>query len=198
MRSSRPPRSLSPAIPSATFRTPSRRPASARAGKAVAMLAAVLCATFALVLIAPRLLGLTPFAVLSGSMEPTYPVGSLIYVQNAEGAQVQEGDAVTFVADERGTVATHRVVAVDGAAGLLRTQGDANAVPDGQPVPFANVIGRPVVCIPGVGYAVSWLTQPPGSFLAVGCVVVLFAWAFAPLARRGGTGRKSETKGTTR
>lgn len=33
-----------------------------------------------------RLVGLTPFAVLSASMEPQYPVGSLIYVQDAVSA----------------------------------------------------------------------------------------------------------------
>lgn len=36
--------------------------------------------TFAGILLMPRLFGYAPYAVLSGSMEPEYPVGSLIYV----------------------------------------------------------------------------------------------------------------------
>lgn len=96
-------------------------------------IAAVFCVALALALVAPRLLGYTPFAVLSGSMEPAYPVGSLIYVQPVEASSLRVGDAVTFVANDQGTVATHRVIDVDGDSALLRTQGDANVAPTETP-----------------------------------------------------------------
>ena len=60
-----------------------------------------------------RVLGLTPYAVLSGSMEPTYHVGSLIYVKKTDPADVQVGDPITFVVNEDLMVATHRVVDVE-------------------------------------------------------------------------------------
>ena len=41
-----------------------------------------------------RLVGLTPYAVLSGSMEPELPVGSLIYVRETDPATIQAGDTV--------------------------------------------------------------------------------------------------------
>ncbi len=185
---------------------------SARGVRLTGGIAAVFCVALALALVAPRLLGYTPFAVLSGSMEPAHPVGSLIYVQPVEASSLRVGDAVTFVANDQGTVATHRVIDVDGDSALLRTQGDANVAPDGDPVPFANVIGRPIACIPGAGYVVSWMTRPPGSLVIAAAAAALAVWAFVPLRRRGskgagraspggrvrrGTGKKrSETKGT--
>ena len=64
----------------------------------------------AIALVGVRLVGLTPYAVLSGSMEPTYHVGSLIYVRDVAPEDVQVGDALTFVVNEDLLVATHRVV----------------------------------------------------------------------------------------
>ena len=60
-----------------------------------------------------RVLGLTPYAVLSGSMEPSYPVGSLIYVKKMQPADVRVGDVITFVVNDELLVATHRVVDVE-------------------------------------------------------------------------------------
>ena len=125
-----------------------------------------------------RLLGLTPFAVLSGSMEPLYPVGSLIYVQETDPAQIEPGDAVTFTKGS-GVVATHQAYEVDAASQLIRTQGIANINADGsvmkdaEPVPFANVIGVPVACIPLLGYVNSFVTSPGGSFVVIAAAVVL-------------------------
>jgi len=64
----------------------------------------------AIALVGVRLIGLTPFAVLSGSMEPTYHVGSLIYVKDVEPEDVEIGMPITFVVNEDLLVATHRVV----------------------------------------------------------------------------------------
>lgn len=77
-----------------------------------------------------RLVGLTPFAVLSASLEPQYPVGSLIYVQDVDPADIQPGDAVTFE-NGAGQVATHQAYEVDADAQLIRTQGINNKAADG-------------------------------------------------------------------
>ena len=60
-----------------------------------------------------RVVGLTPYAVLSGSMEPAYRVGSLIYVRKVDPAEVRVGDPITFVVNDDLMVATHRVVDVE-------------------------------------------------------------------------------------
>lgn len=67
----------------------------------------------AIALVGVRLVGLTPYAVLSGSMEPTYHVGSLIYVRNIEPKDIQVGMPLTFVVNEDLLVATHRVVNIE-------------------------------------------------------------------------------------
>ena len=65
----------------------------------------------AVALVGVRLAGIRTFTVLSGSMEPTYHVGSLIYVNKVDSAAIRPGQVITFMLDEN-TVATHRVVEV--------------------------------------------------------------------------------------
>ena len=67
----------------------------------------------AIALVGVRVIGLTPFAVLSGSMEPTYHVGALIYVKDTEPGEIKVGDPITFVVNEDLLVATHRVVDIE-------------------------------------------------------------------------------------
>lgn len=64
----------------------------------------------AVLLVGVRLVGLTPFTVLSGSMEPAYHVGSLIYVMETDPAKIEVGDPITYVVNEDLLVSTHRVV----------------------------------------------------------------------------------------
>ena len=64
----------------------------------------------AVLLVGVRVVGLTPYAVLSGSMEPTYHVGALIYVKDVAPADITVGMPITFVVNEDLLLATHRVV----------------------------------------------------------------------------------------
>ena len=85
----------------------------------------------AVALVGVRLAGIRTFTVLSGSMEPTYHVGSLIYVKKVDPTTIRPGQVITFMLDEN-TVATHRVVEVvpdedDPSTLRFRTKGDANA-----------------------------------------------------------------------
>ena len=65
----------------------------------------------AIALAGVRLVGIQPYTVLSGSMEPTYHVGSLIYVKKIDPADIEPGTPITFMLSED-TIATHRVVEV--------------------------------------------------------------------------------------
>lgn len=127
-----------------------------------------------------RLAGLTPYAVLSGSMEPLYPVGSLIYVQDVDPVTIQPGDSVTFEKGD-GVVATHQAYEVDADAQEIRTQGIANINTDGsvmhdaEPVSFSSVIGVPVACVPLLGYVNSFVTSTVGTFVVVAGAVVAVA-----------------------
>ncbi len=128
---------------------------------------------FTIFTVGVRLLHITPYAVLSGSMEPTYSVGELIYVKDMEPEQIKEGDPITFVLNANKQIATHRVVQVDEVNKSFITKGDANEKIDGQPVLYENLIGKPIFHIPYMGYFVNWLQSKQGIIIA-SCAIVAY------------------------
>ena len=98
----------------------------------------------------PRLLGYEMYQVLSGSMEPAIPVGSVIYVKQSVPEEIQAGEIIAFFREE-GDVVTHRVVDNHTVERELITKGDANEIQDFQPVPYNALIGRVERHIPVVG-----------------------------------------------
>lgn len=134
----------------------------------------------AIALVGVRLIGFRPFVVLSGSMEPTFHVGSLIYVKQVPPEEIKVGDPITFVLDENLTVATHRVVDIDEENMTFTTKGDANEYEDGNPVYFKNLIGKAVFTIPKIGYFVNYVQNPPGKYLALAAGALIILLAFLP------------------
>ncbi len=127
----------------------------------------------ALMMLGTRPFGYTPYVILSGSMEPAYPTGSLIYVQKTDPLEVKIGDPITFVLNEDLVVATHRVVSIDLDNQRFTTKGDANDNIDSSPVLFKNLIGVPRFQISKLGYAVHAVSTPPGKYYALGGVALL-------------------------
>ncbi|OQB24255.1 MAG: Signal peptidase I W [Firmicutes bacterium ADurb.Bin182] len=134
----------------------------------------------AVLLVGVRLIGLRPFTVLSGSMEPAYHVGSLIYVKEVDPETVNAGDPITFVLNADLVVATHRVVRVDKENSHFYTKGDANAGEDAAPVHFKNLIGKPVFTIPYLGYLANFLETKQGRIIAVTAIAALLVLVFLP------------------
>lgn len=142
----------------------------------------VLAAVF---LMGSRLLGYRVFNIVSGSMEPVYHVGDLIYVQEVDPNTVQPGDVITFVLNEDLVVATHRVVRIDAEKQRFYTKGDANETEDGGSVHFKNLIGVPKFKIPGLGHVSDFIQKAPGLYITIAAVAVLLLLAFLPdLARK--------------
>ena len=138
----------------------------------------------ALLLVGARLFGLQVFTVLSGSMEPTYHTGSLIYVKKVDPYTIQNGQVITFMLDED-TIATHRVVGIvpdeeDASVIRFRTKGDANETEDGGLVHYKNVIGTPVFTIPYLGFVANYIQHPPGMYVAIAAGAVLLMLTFLP------------------
>ena len=136
----------------------------------------------AVLLLGGRLLGWQVFTVVSGSMEPVYHVGDLLYVRPTDPADLQPGDVITFVMNEQLVVGTHRIVEVEDTGERLYfyTKGDANAAMDAAPVAQENVLGTPVFSIPLLGYVVAFVQQPPGSYVAVAVGAVLLVLVLLP------------------
>ena len=144
----------------------------------------VVVVLLALMLAGPRVIGMQVFTVLSGSMEPTYHTGSLIYVKDVDPFKLESGDVITFMLDED-TVATHRIVEVvpdeeDASTVRFRTKGDANNAEDGSLVHYKNVLGSPVFTIPKMGYFANFIQNPPGMYLAISAGAVLLMMVFLP------------------
>ena len=144
----------------------------------------VLIVILAILLAGVRLVGLKPFVVLSGSMEPEYPTGSLIYVKKVDPFTLKEKDVITFMLN-KDTVATHRVVGIvpddeDPAVIRFRTKGDANDFEDGTLVHYRNVIGTPVLAIPLLGYFSNYISHPPGIFIAIMGLAIVLLLMFVP------------------
>lgn len=121
--------------------------------------------------------GLQSFTVLSGSMSPTIPTGSIVYTQKAD--RVERGDIITF--KRKSINVTHRVIDItdkDGksVSGLVsplpgapmpkeifyKTKGDANNTVDSDLVSQNDIIGKTFVNIPAIGRLTSFLKTIPG------------------------------------
>ena len=146
--------------------------------------AVVLAVLLAVLLAGARLLGLQVYTVLSGSMEPNYHVGSIIYVKDVDPATLQEGDAISFMISEN-TVATHRIIEVlpdenDPKVIRFRTKGDNNDIPDTNPVHCNNVLGKVVGTIPFLGYVSDFIQNPPGTYITLALAAIMVLAVFVP------------------
>ena len=138
----------------------------------------------AVALVGVRLIGLDVYVVLSGSMEPTYHVGSLIYIKDVNYKELKAGDPITYMLNEN-TVVTHRIIEVlvdENDPDTIRyfTKGDANDMPDGTSVHYKNIIGKPVFTIPYLGYISNYIQNPPGTYVALAAGAVLVILVFLP------------------
>ena len=146
--------------------------AKALSAVATALLLAVMAV--ALPFSVPKLFGYQIYNVLTQSMEPAIPVGSAIYVKRCDPQALEQGDIITFrLSEATGLVETHRVVENDTQARQLITKGDANALPDVNPVSYERVVGKVVICIPVLGTVSEMLHSGPG----VTACVAIFALA---------------------
>ncbi|MFD1814524.1 hypothetical protein [Rhodococcus gannanensis] len=131
------------------------------------------------------LFGIKPLVFRSGSMSPDIPTGALALSKAMPAADLAVGDVVS-VENEQGTRITHRiqdVVAADGAGAVLILKGDANKDADITPYTVTEA-DRVFASVPGLGYAVSWLSSPTAIFLGGAFVGGLMVLAFGPASKR--------------
>ena len=120
----------------------------------------------------PRFAGIEQYVVISGSMEPAIPVGSMVYSAQTDPSTLEAGDIIVFYNNEAGsTPVTHRVVENHVADGEIITKGDANEQNDMSPVIYSNVLGKLVLHVPMLGYIAAPLGTMTGK-IAMGCVIL--------------------------
>ena len=151
-----------------------------------------------LVLAAPRLAGIKTYVVISGSMEPAIPVGSMVYSKEVDPATLETGDVIVFYssnslqgAESTGEMIpiTHRVVENDTTAGEITTKGDANEQSDMSKVTYINVEGKVIFHIPYLGHMAAPLATTMGKIALA--MIVLAGYL---LAEVGSSGRRNKQK----
>ena len=148
------------------------------------------------VLVAIRIFGIKTYVVLSGSMEDVYPTGSMIYVSEVDYKTLAVGDTITYRLNET-TVATHRIFEIVPSADdpdnfRFRTKGDENEEPDGGFLSPSDVIGKPFLAIPYLGYIVNYIQHPPGVYIMVTVCAVALIFAFLPTGKNDSDGSDKE------
>lgn len=117
------------------------------------------------------------YTVVSGSMEPAIPVGSLVYVEGMEPEDVAVDDVIAFYGGrDANAIITHRVVENRVIMGEFITKGDANQTNDMNPVNYNEFIGKVEWSVPEVGVIAQILTSREGKIAAasmIGLAVVL-------------------------
>ena len=104
--------------------------------------------------------------VQSGSMEPAIKTGGIVVIAPTKNYRV--GDVVTYGRDTRGKIpVTHRIIE-DAGRGYYVTKGDANQNTDPKTVAERNIIGKVVLSIPYLGYAIQFARTPLGFILLIG------------------------------
>lgn len=144
----------------------------------------IIVVILAILLAGARLIGLQVYTVLSGSMEPNYHVGAIIYTKQVDPATLKVGDAISFLIRED-TVATHRIIEVipdenDPTVFRFRTKGDNNDIEDANPVHCNNVLGKVVGTIPLLGYVSNFVQNPPGTYITMGGMMLMILAVFLP------------------
>lgn len=129
-----------------------------------------------------RLFGFEVYGVLTGSMEPEYPTGSLIYVKDIDTSSLEVGDTISFKLSEN-VIATHRIIELvpdenNPSITRYRTKGDANSVADSSLVEVEQIIGKVVFCLPKMGYFLNYIQSPTGITTTVIVSILLVLLVF--------------------
>ena len=144
-------------------------------------LLALMVALAAAVIVIPALFGGVPLTVLTGSMEPTLPPGTLVVVRPTPVQDIRVGNVVTYqIRSGEAAVVSHRVlsrsVSTDGTTTFI-TKGDNNDSPDANPVTPAQIKGTVWYSVPLLGYVNDAVNGPGRAWVTPGLAAVLFAYS---------------------
>ena len=150
----------------------------------------------ALAIVIPAVVGGTALTVLTQSMEPKLPPGTLIIIRPTPINDIKIGDVLTYqIKPNEPEVVSHRVISrsVDtmGRTTFI-TKGDNNDLPDSPAVQAAQIKGTLWYSIPWLGY-VNNLVGGQGRTLVIPlAAVALFVYAGYMVASSVASSRKKK------
>lgn len=131
------------------------------------------------ILCVPKIMGMETLAVISGSMEPYIPIGSLVIINETSFADLNIGDVVTYRLNDE-TLVTHRIESINKEKKEVITKGDANESNDGNPISFDRIVGKLMWSVPFLGYLTIYMKTPLGIAIMCGIVFILVLLYFLP------------------
>ncbi|WP_127588267.1 signal peptidase I [Paenibacillus koleovorans] len=135
-----------------------------------------------LLCVLPMLWGWSSYVVITGSMGPTIPVGSVVVTQPVSAEELVVGDIILFKYKSANVL--HRVTGYSAAGDPQEgfyTQGDYNSKGEPLLVQQENIRGRFAYQVPYVGYLVQWVQH--NIWLLAG--VALAGWWWLRKTRQG-------------
>jgi signal peptidase len=178
---------------------------TALSGAVLVLLAAIAVLT----IVAPAVVGGTALTVLTNSMAPHLPPGTLIVIRPTPIADIRVGDVLTYqIASGSPAVISHRVVSesqgTNGRTTFI-TKGDNNDAADPKPVTEVQVKGTLWYSMPYLGWAANALGGDARAMLAPLAAGLLFAYAAYSVIstaigrrRKASTASRRATKGNAR
>lgn len=143
--------------------------------KTIIFLFAATIAVISLLTILPLRTPIKPFIVLSGSMRPWMPEGSIVFVRR-NISNLKKGDIITFKKPGDPTQnITHRIIDERNNNGKTeyQTKGDANNAPDSWALPKGAIWGKALFAIPLLGYVIQFSKTKLGSIVVVAIPLIL-------------------------
>lgn len=138
-------------------------------------------AVLVVTVLVPRITGGTPYTILTGSMRPGMPPGTLVVDRPVDPAKITVGMVVTYQLESgQPQVVTHRVISQGvGHNGelIFQTKGDSNRVPDQKWVRAVQIRGQRWYSIRYLGYANVLLTGREHQLLVYGLALGLGTYA---------------------
>lgn len=136
----------------------------------------IILLVFVVAFIGLYVMGIKPYIVLSGSMEPTIHTGSICLInQKATYEDVMTNDVIAFKSASNQLV-THRVIQITDEG--FETKGDNNDVSDGISTTKDNFVGLNVLTIPYLGYVSKFLQTRHGQIIVGASIFILIILSF--------------------
>lgn len=120
------------------------------------------------------------YNILTGSMEPTIPTGSVVVVKQVDPEEIQVNDVITFGSVAGNNLTTHRVIEIYNTSDevLFQTKGDANDVKDPIRVGEKYLIGKVIFHIQYLGDVIEFVKN---HFMYITFLVILVCLFFSCL-----------------
>lgn len=133
-----------------------------------ALFAFVIAAVIGMVIL-PYAFGIKPYVVLSGSMEPTVPTGSLLWIDTNK-KDVGVGDIAAYELPNGGAYVTHRIIGTRDGEYVFK--GDANDTEDLATVDDDQILGEYVFSVPKLGMVLNKVRNNPFYLIPIGAGVM--------------------------